>query len=541
VGRARRALILLAAAWLWPAALTTALATAAPACLECHGDHVAGFSAAHPFADQQCDACHGGDPTALDEARAHHDLLARPGELDNAARACGSCHGDRVASVREHVMHTGQGMVSSTRQAIEGEDAARLPTDLQHLGHGIADSLLRKQCANCHLGQPLQRQAERRQGAVVNDRGGGCLACHLEEKRSGEHGMLTARVSDARCFGCHSRSGRISLSYVGLAELDAAPSGGAGLSLPDGRPVERRAADAHYAAGMGCIDCHTARGLMGSPGGGTSSAIDIACGDCHANDRQRLRPADWPAADRALLQRVPFTVSENTEFLATARHGSPLWHVELRDGEAWLHSKTSGRLLRIPPLAGATCTGDPDHARLACDACHSQWAPQCYGCHLEYDPEGRQWDHVERAVTGGRWTSRAWGTRNGPPALGVRGDGRIAPFVPGMIMTLAHQDLGEERFLRRFAPLAPHTTGPSRSCESCHRSPEALGFGSGHWQDEGRTHFRAVAPRLRDGLPADAWHAWPGASSEGRDGPRPLSAREIGRVLGAELPAEAGR
>lgn len=82
------------------------------------------------------------------------------------------------------------------------------------------------------------------------------------------HPALTARVSDARCFGCHSRSGRISLSYAGLAEVDGStePDAKAGLRLPDGRPIARLPADVHYLAGMSCIDCHTSIGLMGDAG-----------------------------------------------------------------------------------------------------------------------------------------------------------------------------------------------------------------------------------------------------------------------------------
>lgn len=63
-----------------------------------------------------------------------------------------------------------------------------------------------------------------------------------------------------------------------------------------------------------------------------------------------------------------------------------------------------------------------------------------------------------------------WDVRNTLPALGINAKGRIEPFVPGMIMTVNHPEWDEEKSIRVFAPLSPHTTGPSRSCESCHRS-----------------------------------------------------------------------
>ena len=37
--------------------------------------------------------CHAGDNTAATEAEAHSGLIAFPGNLDNAALTCGSCHG----------------------------------------------------------------------------------------------------------------------------------------------------------------------------------------------------------------------------------------------------------------------------------------------------------------------------------------------------------------------------------------------------------------------------------------------------------------
>jgi hypothetical protein len=72
---------------------------------------------------------------------------------------------------------------------------------------------------------------------------------------------------------------------------------------------------------------------------------------------------------------------------------------------------------------------DTHHARLECSACHSQWAPQCLGCHMEYDEEGEQWDHIDRKVTAGRWSDRRWDIRNTLPALGVNAKGRIEAFV----------------------------------------------------------------------------------------------------------------
>jgi hypothetical protein len=439
--------------------------TATNTCADCHERQLTGFSEGHAFAAASCTVCHAGDSAAATENEAHAGLIAFPGNLDNAAEACGNCHADRVASVTHSLMHTASGMVNKTRLAIDGHPGPEHSRNLQSLGDTVADSMLRKQCASCHLGQPKTRHAV----DVTRGRGGGCLACHVSEHPEGAHPALSADVSDARCFGCHSRSGRISLSFAGLAESDHP-----GLRLADGRNVERMPADAHYEAGMRCTSCHTADDVMGSEPGATHQreAVSAACTDCHEP-----------------------------------------------------HAK------------------DVAHARLDCSACHSQWAPQCFGCHMEYDADGEQWDHVERKVTAGQWSDRRWDVRNTLPPLGVNASGRIEAFVPGMIMTVAHPSWEEEKFVRLFAPLSPHTTGKSRSCESCHRSSEALGLGQGELRlVDGELQFVPAHDNLRDGLPADAWTNI-GSTLGGRallPGQKPFTKEEMKKIFSTDIGEQLG-
>ena len=68
-------------------------------CADCHAAERSGFSAAHAFAADNCTACHGGNPEASIEAAAHDGLIAFPGDLATAERACGNCHAGRVAGV----------------------------------------------------------------------------------------------------------------------------------------------------------------------------------------------------------------------------------------------------------------------------------------------------------------------------------------------------------------------------------------------------------------------------------------------------------
>lgn len=436
-------------------------------CLACHEDEAQGFNSAHGFARDNCTACHAGDSTASDANSAHLRLEPFPGNMANAAQTCGACHADKVESVSHSLMHSGRGMVSITRKLVDGEVGLSGSNNIQSLGHSPADSMLRKLCVSCHLGQPKTAHAL----DPGSDRGGGCLACHINHYPEDAHPALSTAVSDARCFGCHSRSGRISLSYTGLAEVDA--TAGPHLRLGDGRPVARMPADAHYLAGMSCIDCHRGAEVMGEveqieQRRGTGKA---SCTDCHAPETG---------------------------------------HADLL----------------------------VDHQRLECATCHSQWAPKCFGCHMEYEPDGRQWDHLEKRETPGRWHEERWAIRNGLPVLGVNARGRIDAFVPGMIMSIDHPGWEDEKFLRVFAPLSPHTTGRARSCESCHRSSEALGLGEGEVTVlDGKVQFAPRHPRSRDGLPEDAWTSPSGeGGTAASEKMRPLSPAEMLKVLRAPLP-----
>jgi hypothetical protein len=515
--------------------------TSVNGCVQCHAEEQRGFNKSHAFAAHNCAACHAGNPASSTEDAAHDGLIAFPGDLATAGRACGSCHANRVSGVAGNLMQTGHGIVQKTRAVLDGSPADDTPANFQSLGHGVADSMLRKQCASCHLGQPKRTHVL----DPTRDRGGGCLACHINDHPADAHPALTSRVEDGRCFGCHSRSGRISLSYAGFAEIPSPENAGErpALRLADGRAVERLPADVHYLAGMSCIDCHTSVGLMADADGASHQreAVDIACDDCHGNRNPRAALEDWPQELAAMKKHLPFDAGAASRFLTTRKHGTPLWHIELREDGAWLHTKNTGRVLHIPEPSPVQHAGDDAHERLACTACHSQWAPQCHGCHMEYDPGGQQWDHIERAVTPGRWSDRFWHADNGLPALGVNDRGRVEVFVPGMIMTVAHPAWQEAKFLRRFAPLSPHTSGKSRSCASCHRSSKALGLGEGRVVSDG--NGLSFSPRhelLQDGLPADAWTN--GDNCRGGSAPvagqRPFNPTEMKRILGAELPAE---
>jgi hypothetical protein len=210
-----------------------------------------------------------------------------------------------------------------------------------------------------------------------------------------------------------------------------------------------------------------------------------------------------------------------------------LWHVAVRRDGVWLQPKSGGEARRIPQIATDHFALAERHRSLSCAACHATWAPQCYGCHLDFDPTQEQWDHLERRATPGQWRERRWAVHNGLPTLGVDRQGRVRPVVPGMIMTVEHPDLPSALFVRRFAAIAPHTTGKSRRCNDCHGAAPALGLGEGTLRREGETwRFTPSWATLKDGLAADAWTSLTAdnRATEGHE-MRPFSEEELQRLL----------
>ena len=524
---------------LWLYASNLSAAELPNSCLVCHVYQPEDFSPLHAFAYAACSVCHRGVATAQDLPLAHAELIPRPGDLRSEPNPCADCHPRQAEQVAHSLMNTARGLVRKTREALGQGDHARIGEGLQSLDHSPADSMIRKLCASCHLSHPLDAG----ETDVTLVRGGGCSACHRSPRQPNHHPRLTARVDDSRCFGCHSRSGRISLNYVGLAETepDTVPGSKAAMFLTDGRAVTQAANDVHYRAGMTCIDCHTANGVMG--GGDNSGfkqqAVDIQCQDCHAAPAGVVSLQQWPAQYPELRRYLEALAVPDRAMPVTRHLGTPLWHVEVRpDGSRLLYLKQGGAALPIPDYRAEDHPLAEAHQRLTCATCHSQWVPQCYGCHSEYDPDGRQWDHLLQRQTPGRWRETRWDVRAELPPLGVDGEDRIRPVAPGMIMQVEHPAWDKPLFRRLFGLSEPHTTGRSRSCESCHRSSEALALGEGVLsRQEGEWHFQPAKGRLQDGLPADAWTSLDGLmKGQATDGvSRPFSAEEMRRILDVEL------
>ena len=391
-------------------------------------------------------------------------------------------------------------------------------------------------CSSCHVPYSNEGLYEGGDPTISKEQPGKLLVHMMQGSRKSKVTVGDVEYSgipNESCSSCHNRGKRIGVSYQGIMEFPYGTPYDAGgqkqpklhtknyLFIKDDLHHQIQSRDGNPEGGMLCQDCHTTVDMHGDGNlpGTTLAQVEIECEDCHGTVaqfpwelpvgygeefQQEISTGPRGLADDILPEQYFAEVYDPQDgYLLTAR-GNPLGNVVKSGDKVILHS-ASGLDFEVPVLKQIATTGEwkSPNAEVAmmsvgqhmesmeCYACHADWAPQCYGCHMEYDPAGEQWDHVARAATPGRWTDRFGYADNGLPALGVNDENRIEPFVPGMIMTIEHPAWDAAKFVRQFAPLSPHTTGASRSCESCHRSGKALGLGDGDI--------------LQDGLPAEAW------------------------------------
>lgn len=233
---------------------------------------------------------------------------------------------------------------------------------------------------------------------------------------------------------------------------------------------------------------------------------------------------------RPLHQGTPYEAEDG--YLLTAR-GNPYPDVVRRGNLVIVHT-AGGKDLELRPLKllldesklgveakVAMCQVDKHLDKMECYACHATWAPQCYGCHVKVDySEGKQsFDWVaaghrhgeeghradpdelsyETLVPGKVEEQRSY-LRWEDPALAINGEGRVTPAIPGCQLSLTligpnGETLVKNRIMRSppgtegagaegqlcidTSPAQPHTIGRARSCESCHLSVKALGYGIG--------------------------------------------------------------
>lgn len=494
-------------------------------CITCHGD-VSGFSPAHSPEALGCYSCHRGNPFEMDKEKAHANMIRIPGNLSDAGLSCGTtnCHPGIHERVNASLMNNLTGMISVDRFVFDEIYTLDDTATVKSLGDTPADKHLRQLCVSCHTGA-----VKTEFGAITHEsRGGGCNACHLNYSENalnelqGDslklkrfHPSLSLNITDDHCFGCHSRSGRITMNYKGLHETQLNKNEINDTSnyeiLEDGRVALKVIPDVHYEKGMACIDCHISYEVMGD---GNSylhkeEQLILKCEDCHSEKVDSKKYTGLDDEERKIFDLREFK-QYGTRVLATAKGERGILNAFVSGEEKYLITKLSSKKLPLKEPA-KVCTQGKAHDEVSCSTCHSSWAPQCIGCHTEYFPEENSYDHLTRARVEGSWDEFVGEYLPEPPVMGIRKTGRdyeVIGNIPGMVLTIDKKGGSEKIFKRLYAPAVPHTINKkARDCQSCHFNSLALGYGRGQLKLENkRITFEAYyAEREEDGLPEDAW------------------------------------
>ncbi|MCP4754984.1 MAG: hypothetical protein GY866_29250 [Proteobacteria bacterium] len=551
-------------------------------CILCH-PKVTGFSSSHDPQSLGCSSCHLGDPLSPDKTAAHAGMARVPGNMDRVMETCGqsACHRDLTDKVSTSLMASGQGMVSVDRYVFGQTLSPDGPGHLSRLTDSAADTHLRQLCVTCHLGFPKKSSA----AVDQESRGGGCTACHIQYSAEANrqmsayhqtqqlpeiHPALNIKVDNEKCFGCHSRSARISLNYEGWFETELKAKE---LKKPenyrilqDKRVLEYKGADIHHQRGMLCVDCHTARDTMGDGKvyNHQEEQVEISCTDCHSN--QAGKPITYTELDSDSIKILKLREQKNRKelnYLTTSTTDRPLINLYLdQNNSPVFKGKLDGKFRELKPPS-KECTEIDGHERLTCRTCHTQWAPTCINCHTQYESKKRRKDHYTGEKVRGAWKEYKSTLLALPPALGVRLDKKldrevVDTFIPGMILTIggirdnkpdkttsySKKSKNVQLFRRLFSPTLSHTIqSKARSCRSCHQDSWALGLGRGRIEYRKKTASAPVPPlkfhpqskpHPADGLPRDAWTGFLKTRlrhTSTRTGVRPFNREEQTNIL----------
>jgi hypothetical protein len=445
------------------------------------------------YSRQQCQRCHVG-------------VSGREKRGDYRGAGCSSCH---VPYSNEGLYEGGDGTIDKSqkgRPLIHRMQAgSKSPV---HVNGQTYTGIPHETCASCHnrgkrIGVSYQGIMEFPYGSPYNEAGG---------KQSKLHTKKYLFIKDDLHHQVESREGN-----------------------PEG--------------GLLCQDCHTSIDMHGDGNipGTTLAQVEIECADCHGAPNRY--PWDLPLGfgeefqasiddkARGTVTKLPVfmkkgelvKLGKGEEYLLTAR-GNPFGNVVKTVDDKVVVSSVSGQKFEVPVLLNihkenAHKTKDGRVAMwdiaqhlesMECYSCHADWVPQCYGCHVTVDyssgKDGKPKSDVdwilnansrgengmtadgELGTNGLKSPGKVSETRSylrwETPILGVNGEGRVSPLMPGcqVITTVIGGDgavLAKNEIWHTpegkgidHAAAQPHTAGRmARKCESCHDNPKTLGYG----------------------------------------------------------------
>jgi len=513
-------------------------------CLTCH-NNMSDIDHAHPKEIFGCAICHGGNKFATNKEDAHRGMVLNPARLEHASIFCIKCHKDIIKRVSTSMMQSQSGILNVLKYQWGESKDLNSTIGIQDIrgdqNISLAQSHFRKLCAACHINQ--DEKVFKNQNIA---RGGGCSDCHRISKTKGnKHAVFTSKIPTKNCLKCHNRSNRIGLSYEGVFESAGYGTpykhGDFSHKMSDGRRFYYTLPDDihHKNANMSCIDCHTEKGIMGDgkKHHHMEGAEDVKCKDCHKPHFKKANKLAITLAD--LNEKVP----EPKNIAYTKKFNSPLYNVQKEQNRTVFFRKSDGKRFGLMKMSSKPYHTLAIHKRLDCSACHSSWAPSCYGCHEVYFENGKQFDWVERKSTKGQWQELRSFLRWESPSLGIGYNKKIMPFAPGcqVIGTIFKSKKVEKFHYMAMAGWDPHTTQKqSRTCVDCHFNPASLGLGRGNLNiTDGNITFQPIYNSIQSGMPfsypIDAFVSPKGKQfqSTSRKEARSFNLGELNRIVGA--------
>lgn len=510
-------------------------------CLSCHKDEK--LDPAHDAAVIGCSPCHLGNSLSIKKEEAHLGMVLNPGDLRHVEKTCSveGCHPTDAHKVKNSLMATNRGIIGTLLYywgESETQNSELTVEELIETGkNSLALDYFRKLCGTCHLWK--QKNDLPGIPQFFNEKGGGCTACHyfvpgktdmaanltadnetavVEKEQKKIHPLITKAVASVNCIRCHNRSGRIGLSYLGIFESEGygTPYEAGGLNhrqLPGARFYQEVPADVHHQKGMECIDCHTRDEIMGD---GTSYAhyeeqLEISCEVCHSPDP------------------------------GVTRKNKQLTNLFKEDGKLVLMGKVDQKEHPVKTAKQGVCDFAA-HKRVSCEACHSTWVAQCYGCHAKRDASGKHLDKLSLKETAGLWEEGRSYIRYEQPMLAVWKDD-IVVVTPGCqdIVTVVDEKGNIQKSFDRFtmAAINPHTTqAKGRECADCHASTKTAGLGEGTLvRRDGELTFQSIDQGVHTSagttVPFDAYVNLAGEPLQQSSRPdlRPFNGKELRAIL----------
>jgi hypothetical protein len=244
--------------------------------------------------------------------------------------------------------------------------------------------------------------------------------------------------------------------------------------------------------------------------------------------------------------------------VGVTQRGTAILNLRQENGKMILHGKLDQKDHPCPTISDPN---DKYHRiaghgveRLECAACHSRWAPQCYGCH-DYRRRGAQaMDGRLGVKTEGLWQETRDYYRYDKPTLGLNARQRVSVVMPGCQVVFTELDpdgkvvAGSDKKVFTgpgfghgivWTPISPHTTRTEvRSCQECHADPKTLGIGQGLFQAGKNWPENTFMPLLQPQVNplGFAWESL--VDPQGRPlaasthvGARPFNETELRRIL----------